>query len=134
MEATTYIDCFPPPGVQQSTVKRALTLRRRLVLAFRGIICDHFTLMWACLCNSHKETLLYPRLQMSHIDCFPPPGVPHALKPVHSWCCPGRLVLAFRGILRNYFTLMWACRCNSHKETLLCPRLRMSYIDCFPPP
>jgi hypothetical protein len=70
----------------------------------------------------------------SYIDCFPPPGVP-SVKRAHSCCTnAGCLVLAFRGIKRNHFTLMWAFLCNSHKETLLCPRLRMSYIDCFPPP
>ena len=61
MEATTYIDCFPPPAVQPEYCKMcAMTLRWRLVLPKLGIKRECFTLKWPCLCNSNmKNILLY---------------------------------------------------------------------------
>ena len=61
MEATTYIDCFPPPGVQQSTVKCALWGHWDGVWCCPpklGIKRDHFTLKWPCLCNSNRKNIL----------------------------------------------------------------------------
>ena len=89
MEATTYIDCFPPPAVQPEYCKMcAMTLRWRFGAASQSLESNASAL----LSSGHVSaiaiwwTYCYIRRLAVWLDCFPPCGVQKWRKTKKAMC------------------------------------------------